>query len=47
MSKQSVIAPIKITPDQNEWLLREAERTGNTRATVIRLMIQDKVEKAK
>ena len=45
MIKQNVIAPIKITPEQNEWLLSEAVRTGNTRATIIRLMIQEKVEK--
>ncbi len=39
-----MIAPIKATDAQNEWLAKEKKRTGNTIAAIIRNLIQDRIE---
>ncbi len=42
--KPKVIPVIQPTHTQREWLNKEKERTGNTEAAIIRMLIQDRVE---
>ena len=44
MSNSNVLAPVKLTPDQNQWLKDESFRTGNSKTVIIRSLIQDKIE---
>jgi hypothetical protein len=44
MSKKK-LAPIEITKPQSDWLEAEKSRTGNTTATLIRTLIQEKIDK--
>jgi len=39
-----MLAPIKITPTQQRWLLAETKRTGNGFAVIIRGLLQEKVD---
>jgi hypothetical protein len=43
--KAKKIAPIEPTVQQREWLDKEKERTGESFATIIRKLIQDKIDK--
>ena len=43
--KVKMIAPIKATKAQNEWLEKEKERTGNSVAAIIRNFIQASIDK--
>jgi len=36
---------IRITKAQKKWLESESSRTGETQTTVIRLLIQEKIDK--
>ena len=39
------LAPIQLTDPQRVWLTKETERTGNSQASIIRTLVQEKVEK--
>ena len=41
------LAPQQITPEQAKWLERESKRTGNSKASIVRSLIQDKIAKGK
>lgn len=41
--KVKMIAPVKPTKDQREWLDNEASKTGESQASIIRKLIQEKV----
>lgn len=47
MKKQKMMAPVRLTDQQMKWLEREAARTGNSMASVIRSLVQGMVEGAK
>lgn len=47
VKKQKMMAPIRLTEQQMKWLEREAARTGNSMASVIRSLVQGMVEGAK
>ena len=38
---------IKLTEPQHQWLLSEQKRTGQTKTSIVRSLIQDKVDKEK
>jgi hypothetical protein len=38
-----MLAPITLRPDQREWLAEEKERTGESFATIVRGLLQEKV----
>lgn len=40
-----LLAPIKITGNQREWLEKEQARTGNSFSVIIRNLIQEKLNK--
>ena len=42
--KPKLLAPIKITDKQRDWLESEQKRTGNAISVIVRGLIQDKVE---
>lgn len=48
MSKLNImIAPYKITDDQHIWLKKQRDRTGESFASILRKLLQDKVEEEK
>ena len=47
VKKQKMMAPVRLTDQQMKWLEREAARTGNSMASVIRSLVQGMVEGAK
>ena len=47
MSKNQVLAPVKLTESQDDWIEDEATRTGNSKTVIIRALIQEKLDKAK
>ena len=47
MSKQCFLSRQTITEQQDEWIRKETERTGNGTASVIRSLIQEKIDKEK
>lgn len=34
----------RITPEQKTWLLRQREETGNSESTIIRQLINEKIQ---
>lgn len=44
--KQKKIAPFTVTASQREWVEKECKRTGETQATVMRRLIQDKINQS-
>ncbi|GAF72772.1 unnamed protein product [marine sediment metagenome] len=38
------IAPVQITDEQREWVDNEQERIGNSIASIIRGLIQEKID---
>ena len=44
VKKQKMMAPVRLTDQQMKWLEREAARTGNSMASVIRSLVQRMVE---
>ena len=47
MSKNQVLAPVKLTESQDDWIEDEATRTGNSKTVIIRALIQEKLDKPK
>ena len=47
MSKQIILAPMKLTKDQGEWIEKEVIRTGEAKTTIVRTLIQEKLDKVK
>ena len=47
MSKNKVLAPVKLTESQDSWIEDESFRTGNSKTVIIRALIQEKLDKAK
>lgn len=45
MTKPKVISVIRPTEGQRKWLDNEAKRTGNSEASIIRGLIQEKVDR--
>ena len=43
MTAVKKISPVQPTKAQREWLEEEAKRTGNSIATVVRALIQEKI----
>ena len=44
MSKQTILAPMKLTKGQGEWIEREVIRTGEAKTTIVRTLIQAKID---
>ena len=44
MSVHYTMAPMKLTVTQTEWIENESLRTGNPKTTIIRNLIQAKIE---
>jgi hypothetical protein len=44
--ESKLMAPIRITGNQREWLEKERVRTGNSYSVIIRNLIQDKLTEA-
>ena len=44
MEKPKLLAPIRITDKQREWLESEQKRMGNAISVIVRGLIQDKVK---
>ena len=44
MEKSKLLAPIRITDKQREWLETEQKRTGNPISAIVRGLIQDKAD---
>lgn len=44
MAKPKIIPVVKPTENQREWLDKEKKRTGNSESSIIRGLIQEKVE---
>ena len=47
VKKQKMMAPVRLTDQQMKWLEREATRTGNSMASVIRGLVQKMAEEKK
>ncbi len=47
MKNGSTLAPMKLTEAQTEWIEAESLKTGNPKTTIIRNMLQEKLEAAK
>jgi hypothetical protein len=45
--KKKVMAPVRLTDHQMDWVEKESLRTGDSMASVIRKLIQEKVEEKK
>ena len=45
MSKNQVLAPVKLTGPQDRWIEDESFRTGNSKTVIIRALIQEKIDK--
>ncbi len=45
MSKPKPIPVIQVTENQRKWIDSEIKRTGNSESSIIRSLIQEKVEK--
>ena len=39
------LSPIQLTDPQREWLTSETQRTGNSQASIIRTLVQEKADK--
>ena len=44
MAVNYTMAPMKLTVTQTEWIENESLRTGNPKTTIIRNLIQEKVD---
>jgi len=42
--KEGTLAPMKITKAQNKWITKQAKVTGESRATVVRNLINQAIE---
>lgn len=47
MSKPKPIPVIQVTENQRNWINSEMKRTGNSESSIIRSLIQEKLEKKK
>lgn len=47
MKDDKKLPVLTITKDQRAWLVKEVERTGNTIASIMRGLIQDKIQEEK
>ena len=47
MSKPKPIPVIQVTENQRSWIDSEMKRTGNSESSIIRSLIQEKLEKKK
>ena len=42
--KKVLLAPFRVTPDQNRWVLKKAKDTGESVSSILRGLIQAKLE---
>ena len=45
-TEKTLLSPVQITKKQREWIKKEKERTGNSIATIIRNLIQEKISES-